>query len=124
MNVTIDLITQDPKRDSIILVAVEEGPWPSSSIEEQLIRVQNKLLDYVDIAVGGQLARRYPDSIGRQVIIRLDSYDTPREATEQLFFRIAEYVHGSTDIQATITKERYISGIAFEINQRSLPKEG
>jgi hypothetical protein len=120
MSITIDLVTHDPKQDAFVLVAVEQGPWPPNTTDEQLLRLQNKLLDYVNVAVDGGLAQRYPESLGKPVIIRLDSYDTPREQTEELFFCVAEYVHQSSDIQAAVTNKRYVAGLTFEINQRSL----
>ena len=105
------------------MVAVEQGPWPPNSTNEQLVRLQNKLLDYVDAAVDGGLAQKYPDSVGKTVVVRLDFYDTPREETEQLLFRIAEHVHRSSDIQAAIASKRYVAGLDFEINQRNLTND-
>jgi hypothetical protein len=119
---TINLVTYDPKRDAHVLVAVEQGPWPSSDNSDSLRRLQEKLYDYVDIAVDGILASKYPESKGKSVVIRLDCYDTPREDCEKFFFRFAEYIHTSKEIQTAITEQGHIKDIDFEFNWREIAK--
>ena len=109
---TIDLVTYDSKRDAHILVAVEQGDGSTDCLR----RLQERLHDYVEIAIDGFLAEKYPESKGKSVVIRLDCYDVPREAWEQFFFRFAEYVHASTEIQAAIANHRNIKDIDFEFN--------
>ena|ERR1700722_12733453 len=108
----IDLVTYDPKRDAHILVAVETGDGSTDSLR----RLQERLHDYVDIAVDGFLAQKYPESRGKSVVIRLDCYDMPRETCEQFFFRFAEFVHSSREIQAAIAEHGHIKDIDFEFN--------
>jgi hypothetical protein len=97
---TIDLVTYDLKRDAHILVAVEQGDGSADSLR----RLQERLYDYVDIAVDGVLAQKYPESRGKSVVIRLDCYDTPRDACEQFFSRFAKHIHSSREVQAAIAE--------------------
>ena len=120
---TIDLVTYDPKRDAHILVAVEHGPWPTDSTAEYLQRLQQKLYDFVDIAVDGLLVTHYPESKGKSVVIRLDCYDTPREESERLLFRFAEHIHASREIQAAIAEQGHIKDIDFEFTWHLATKE-
>ena len=113
---TIDLVTYDPKRDAHILVAVETGDGSTDSLR----RLQERLYDYVDIAVDGFLAQKYPESRGKSIVIRLDCYDTPRDACERFFFRFAESIHSSREIQAAIAEHGHIKDIDFEFNWRRL----
>ena len=115
-NATIDLVTYDPKRDAHILVAVEQGDGSTDCLR----RLQERLHDYVEIAVDGFLAEKYPESKGKSVVIRLDCYDVPREICEQFFFRFAEHIHASPEIQAAIAKHRHIKDIDFEFNWRRI----
>ena len=122
-NVTVDLVTYDPKRDAFVLVVVEQGPWPADAIEPSLRRLQNTLSACIDAAVDGGVAQKYPESGGKLVVILLDCYDTPRDQSEQMLFRVAEYAHSSADIQRAINEKRYVGGLDFEFNWRQLPKD-
>ncbi len=116
---TIDLLTYDPKRDAHILVAVEQSDGGAYSLQ----RLQQRLYDYVDIAVGGFLADKYPESRGKSVVIRLNCYDTPQEECERLFFRFAEHIHASREIQAAITEQGHIKDIDFEFTWNTIANE-
>jgi len=118
----IDLVTYDPKRKAHILIAVEQGPWTDDTTAH-LQRLQDRLYDYVVIAVDGLLATKYPESFGKSVIIQLDCYDVPRIAVEQFFFSFSEHVHASKEIQAAIKHHGHIKEISFEINWQTLTKE-
>jgi len=113
---TIDLVTYDPKRDAYVLGVVETGDGSAGCLG----RLQERLYDYVDIAVDGHLAQQYPESRGKSVVIRLDCYDSPREACEQFFSRFAEHIHSSGEIQAAIRKHGHIKDIDFEFSWRTL----
>ena len=106
----IDLVTYDPKRDAHILVMVEQNDGGTYSLQ----RLQQRLYDFVDIAVDGFLAEQYPESRGKSVVIRLDCYDTPRDECERLFFRFAEHIHASSWIQSAIAERGHIKDIDFE----------
>lgn len=112
----IDLVTYDPKRDAHVLVVVETGDGSTDCLR----RLQERLYDYVDIAVDGLLARQYPKSSGKSVVIRLNCYGTPRDACEQFFFRFAEHVHSSAEIQAAIKENGHIKDIDFEFSWQTL----
>ncbi len=86
-------------------------------------RIQDRLLDCVDAAVDGGVARLHPDSTGKLIVIRLNCYDTPHEQLEEHFFRVAEHVHRSKEIQAAIRDKHYVAGLEFEFNWRTLPND-
>ena len=113
---TIDLVTYDQKRDAYIPVAVEDGNGSAGSLRG----LQERLYDYVDIAVDGFLAEKYPESKSKSIVIRLDYYGKSREPCEQLFFRFAEHIHASAEIQAAIAEHRHIKDIDFEFNCRTI----
>ncbi|MEW5851592.1 MAG: DUF6572 domain-containing protein [Myxococcota bacterium] len=75
----IDLVTHDRKADAYRLVVIQRGPWDGS--HEQLLKLQAKLNSYMTFALDGEMYRRYPESEGKQVIIRLDLDHPPDEKT-------------------------------------------
>jgi hypothetical protein len=119
-SVTIETITHEPKRDAFVLICVEQGPWLPEAVPAHFRRIQDRLLDCVDAAVDGGVARLHPDSIGKLIVIRLNCYDTPQADLEEHFFRVAEYVHQSEEIQAAIRDKLYVAGLEFEFNCRTL----
>lgn len=114
---TINLITHDPKRDAYVLVMVEHGDRADYSLD----RLQQRLYDFVDIAVSGLLAEKYPESRGKSVVIRLDCYDTPKDECESLLFRFAEHVYKSESVRAAIAEEGHVKDLDFEFNWQHLP---
>jgi hypothetical protein len=117
--VIVDLILMQPD-GRIVLCMVEEGPWSEQQVVEELRRVQNRLYDYMSVAVDGQLAKSHPDSVGRGVVIRLDCYDTPEEPVEEFFARFVAYNRNREDLAAAIAEKGLISGLEFEYSRDTL----
>ena len=73
--VTIDLVTERPD-GRFAMILVEQGPWTGDR-DKHLRMLQDRLYDYVDVAIDGHLAKRFPESSGRGIVIRIDAYETP-----------------------------------------------
>ena len=71
----IDLVTFDPARDEYILVLVEPRPWDGS--EERARQLITKVDNYRFFVSSGQLAKNYPESVGKAVRLQLDCDDIP-----------------------------------------------
>lgn len=98
---------------------VEQGDGTTYSLQH----LQQRLHDFVGIALDGGLASKYPESRGKSVVIRLDCYDTPRDECERLLFLFAEQIHSSEEIQSTVAKHGYIKDIEFEFKWNTLANE-
>lgn len=118
---TVDLITERPDGNGFVLVMVEQGPWGQDEIEPRLRRLQDRLNDYVDIALFGNLAQQFPSSQGMPVTIRLDCYELPRETVEGFFQRFAEHISSSSEITTRIQSGNFVGSLAFELNCRNEP---
>jgi len=116
---TIDLVTRKPN-GAYVMVLVEQGPW-SEAPEVHLRGIQERLYNYVDIAVDGHLARLHADSGGKDVVIRVDAYDTPPGEVSGLVERFAAYIGTSKEIRDAIDSQRYVRAIDFECSERELP---
>ena len=67
----VDFVTVTPDGATCCLYVVETEPWPDRPDAGQL---NAKLLNYVEFAVGGQLAETYPQAAGLPVRIVIDAY--------------------------------------------------
>jgi hypothetical protein len=117
--VIVDLVMMQPD-GRFVLCMVEEGPWSEERVVGELRRVQDRLYKYISVAVDGHLAKTYPDSVGRGVVIRLDCYDTPKEPVEEFFARFVAYNRNRKDLAADITAKGFISGLEFEYSRDTL----
>ena len=105
--VTVDFITKNPWQ----MVLVEEGPW--DDVTANLRRVQDRLYTCVDAAIEGKLAELYPDSIGANVLIRLDGYNLPMLDTQEFFDTFSSSVLELPDYKVPLDCSPYVSGIRF-----------
>ena len=115
---TIDLITKE-QDGAFVLILVEQGPWTGTS-ESHLRRIQERLTNYLDIAIDGHLAKLHPESRGKPVRIRVDAYDTPPGQVTKLVQRFASYVSESKEVARAITGGQFVAGLAFESSEQAL----
>jgi hypothetical protein len=78
------------------------------------------LYDCVEVAVDGHLAAKYPESRGRPLTIRLDTYDIPEAVVRPLFERFAEHVNTWPEVQHKIEAKQNIKSITLEYNARMI----
>src|SRR4051812_47950882 len=97
---TIDLVTHAPGEEVWRLVVIEQGAWDGS--RAQLLKLQQKLNTYVAFAVDGGMEEKYPESVGRRRVIRLDLYHAPDEKTRSTLEKLG----------AAIEQE----GLGFEVH--------
>ena len=71
----VDLITTDPRRGQVVLVAIEDRGWDLG--REQLEQLNDKLSNYFVYAIEGHLAEQYPQYAGMPVRIQLDTTEEP-----------------------------------------------
>lgn len=71
----IDLVTHDPKTDTVVLIIAQTAPCNGSG--QQLRQLQDKINTYLSFVLDGALAERYPAMAGKPVRIRLDCHGGP-----------------------------------------------
>jgi hypothetical protein len=117
--VTIDVVTYDPKTDSHKMILVEEGPWETGAILDNLRALQERLYNCVDAVVDGHVAERFPDSKGKDVVIQLDCYDIPEDVAP-FFERFANHIRSSAEVEADMKRQGFVRALRFECNRRTL----
>lgn len=110
--VTIDLVT---KRDdgTFTMILVEQGPWTGEN-DDELRAIQDRLYDYVDVAVDGHLAGQFPESAGSDVVVRVDAYDTPPGGVSAFVSRFATAIANSTEHAQDMQSNGHIASLCFE----------
>jgi hypothetical protein len=71
----VDLIRLDPDADEVELLMLEPRPWGGD--REQLRQLEAKFNSYLGYVQTGQLARDYPQYVGRRVRFRLECAAPP-----------------------------------------------
>jgi hypothetical protein len=88
----IDLLTEDPAGDEVVLVMLEPRPWDSDP--EQLRQLEAKFNAYLEYVLGGHLAQQYPQYVGRRVRFQLDCAENPRPADGAFFTAMDNFAAG------------------------------
>jgi hypothetical protein len=71
---TIDIVAQDAAGEFLVIM-VETRPWGSDP--KQAVQLRNKINAYAGYILDGTLARHYPATAGRNVLIQLDCPQAP-----------------------------------------------
>jgi hypothetical protein len=121
--VTVDFIARDPDLSRWQMVLVEQGPWPSDSVNDQLQRLQLRLYECVDAALDGQLAARYPDSASKRLVIRIDGYNLPEQEVRSFFDRFSAGIFETSSYKQALASNSFVSQILFELNLQRLPDD-
>lgn len=111
----VDFIVSENSNNEWKMVIVEEGDW-FGDISTHLNRIQDRLYECIDAALDGQLAEKYPDSKGKDIVIQLDCYNAPQQEILDFFNRFSEMVMSLPDYSNALKNSRLVKSINFEIN--------
>jgi hypothetical protein len=78
---TVDLITLSADGKTVYMIMSEAGPWDGSTA--RFARIQDRANEYLAFALDGEMRLRYPESVGKQIHLRLDSDSPPDPASAQ-----------------------------------------
>jgi hypothetical protein len=115
----VDFVARGATPDEWKMVLVEQGPW-TGPIENELRRLQERLYGTVDAALDGQLAEKFPESMGKKLIVQLDGYNLPQAEVSEFFARFSKGVFSTADYRQALTNSRFVKGITFELNFESI----
>jgi hypothetical protein len=100
----IDLITPDAASGEVVLVMLEERPWQSDP--EQLRQLEAKFNAYLEYALGGHLAKQYPEYASRPVRFQLECAENPRSADSAFFTAMANFAAAESIRFVVAVKQR------------------
>ncbi len=119
-DVSVNFIAFDETRDTCLMVLVK-GPW-SGSTEEHLRALQDRMYGCLEAALDGQLARQFPDAMGKPVVVQIDCYDVPRSEVDEFVTRFAHGIGTLPDYAAGASP--YVTEFRFEVNHDTVATEG
>jgi hypothetical protein len=112
---TVDFVAKGDKPDEWQMVLVEEGPW-LPPFDDQLRRLQDRLYGCVDAALDGLLAEKFPESRGKNIVIRLDCYNLPRVEVIDFFDRFSGSVFAIEDYKQALENNEFVNEVSFQVN--------
>lgn len=71
----MDFVAIDAGKDACPLVLVEPGPWIDTAIADRLRALQDRLYGCLEAALDRKVAERFPESVGKKIVVRVDCYD-------------------------------------------------
>jgi len=116
---TVNFIAFNEERDACLMVLVE-GPW-AGDIEEHLRNLQDRMFGCLEAALDGQLAERFPEARGKDVVVRIDCYDVPRGDVEGFVSRFADGIASLPDYSTATSA--FVRQFRFEANFDTLNAE-
>ena len=118
--VTVDFVAFDDERNAVLLVFVEEG-W-SADVDAHLRSLQERFFTAMEAALDGDLADKFPKSVGRNLVIQVDCYDLPSQPIDEFVARFAEGIRNLPDFSTADSP--YIRSIDFEVRHEAIRREG
>lgn len=116
--VVVDFVARGPTPDQWMMVLVEEGPW--SDIDAELRRLQSRLYGCLDAALDGGLSAKFPETKGKNILIRIDGYNLPSLEVREFFERFSNGVSKLPEYAGALEKRAYVASIDFELNLESI----
>lgn len=114
-DVIIDFVARGLAPNEWRLVLVEQGPW-QGDVAVALRRLQERLYGCLDVALDGEIAARFPQTRGGNLVIQIDSYDIARESIEPFFSRFSSQVFSIPEYKDALNRNRFVKSIRFELN--------
>jgi len=116
---TVDFIARGESPSQWQMVLVEEGPW-AAPIEGELRRVQERLYGCIDAALDGLLAEQFPESFGKEIVIRLDCYNLPKVEITEFFDHFSKGVFFIDNYREALAISEFVGSISFVVNFDSI----
>ena len=113
--VTIDFVVRDQPHGGCALILVEQGPWSQDEIDMKLRQLQDRLHTCLDAALDGDVATKFPESIGLPLMIRVDAYDISGAALPEFFERFRAGIYSLPDYAAAISRQQIYPRIELQL---------
>ena len=100
----IDLVSENDSDIILIIIQTE------SLDEKLLLKMQDKINNYLSFAENGELQKLYPDAIGKNVVVRLDMYEKIDPAALDFFEKVKALL-ADNDVKFTWAECEYWSRV-------------
>jgi hypothetical protein len=113
VTITVDRVAVDHRLNEYVLYFVEDGPWQGDAegLSAQLLAIQDRVLSAVDAAIDGGLAKLYPDSVGMNVRVQVDSPHGCPQRLQDLVDALQSHVKTDATYASALRDSEYVSAI-------------
>ena len=111
----VNFVARGRAENEWLVVLVEEGPL-TATIDDFLSNLQDRLYNAIDAVIDGQLAKKFPESQGKDVVIRLDCYNLPKSEINDFFLAFSAGVLNVDDYKKALESSKFVMSIRFEVN--------
>lgn len=115
----VDFVARGASPDEWLMVLVEQDPW-SNDVEGELRRLQKRLYDCLDAIFDGKLAKKFPEIVGKDILIRLDCYNLPRTDVASFIDRFSAGIFAGGDYKAELMKKAFVRSVTFKADFDSI----
>jgi len=119
--VYIDFVAKGKSDDQWLVVLVEQG-GESQPSNDFLYSLQNRLYNCLDAILDGELAKKFPYTLNKNITIRVDGYDLFEDEVSEFFANFSEGIFSVPDYHKALDESRYVKNISFELNLEQLKK--
>jgi hypothetical protein len=110
----IDFIAKGTTLNDWKMILIEED-W-TGPLEDSIRQLQTRLYNCIDAILDGQLADRYPETLGKDILIEIEFFRESRPEITDFVKRFAEGVFVDTDYGEALEVSRFANGISFRVN--------
>lgn len=118
-NFTVDFVAKGDSPEEWQLVLVEEGDW--TFVDRRLHQLQDRLYDCIDAVLDGQLAEKYPETMEKNVIIKVEFFNAPEDKISTFIERFSEGVFSMGDYAEALRSCRFAKSISIKAGFGRLP---
>jgi hypothetical protein len=118
--VTVDFVARDQPHGGWALILVEQEPWDTVVISDQLRRIQDRLYGCLEAALDGSVVAGFQESRGKPLVIRLDAFEIPEPELRDFFRRFVSEVPKLPDYAEMLRSQRFFPPMSFELNIEAL----
>jgi len=96
-----------------VVYLVEDGPWPTEDYgwKECLSRIEGRIFDAIDAVVDGQVAEKYPESLGKKIRVQIDSPSGLPLALANLVSKVREHLGKENEYHSAIEQSRFVRSL-------------
>jgi len=102
----IDAVSVEPTTREVLLTIIDAESWSRDYSDSHLYLLQEKINTYMAFIENGELVDKYPDALGRKVVIEIISKYKLSEQAQEFFDQAVSMVRGAGfDLKFNLYKE-------------------
>ena len=97
-----------------VLVLHESTPWTEENADDECERIQKRIFGCINLAADGLLAEKHPETIGKNIIVRLECDGLPREEIDEMLEYLNEYLFIKEEYRKDLKMNQFFKSLRIE----------